>query len=72
MMVFLEQTWPLWWLCGLVLVLRWFHLACVARKRRQGTLFDRNPVNPTLISPRWSCSVHRSIGDEQWLRLLHH
>ena len=27
MIVFLEQTWPLWWMLSVVVIVRWFHVA---------------------------------------------
>jgi hypothetical protein len=26
MILFLEKTWPLWWMFAVVLILRWFHV----------------------------------------------
>jgi hypothetical protein len=37
--LFVEKTWFLWWMLGIVFVVRWFHLVAVtARMARPGAL----------------------------------
>jgi hypothetical protein len=47
MIPFLQNTWVLWWLAAIVLIIRWFHLAMQAPEDSDDRV-SASDVTPTL------------------------
>ncbi len=52
MIGFLEKTWPLWWVIGIMALVRWFHVINVAAEGQADDEQQPKRPSPATRNPR--------------------